>query len=62
MEKINIKLKEIPSKIQILESFEYLDYRDYEACNKIFVFPLKIKEKLSVVKRELESTYRKRFG
>jgi hypothetical protein len=29
MEKVSIKLREIPNKIKVLETIEPLDYRDY---------------------------------
>ncbi len=46
----------------MLESIDYLEYKDYEDCNKIYVMPMKLKQELARVRRELESTYRKKFG
>ena len=62
MEKIYSKIREIPKRIAVLESIDYLDYKDYEACNKVYLMPMKLKLELARVRRELEGTHRKKFG
>ncbi len=37
----------------ILESIDSVEYKDYEACNKIYIFPLKLKQDVIRVRRDL---------
>jgi hypothetical protein len=51
LDKIYTKIKEIPQKIAVLESVDFVEYKDYEACNKIYVMPIKLKQNVLRVRR-----------
>ena len=56
------RLKELPDKIMLLESIQPLEYHDFELLSSVKICPLRLREKVKGVKRDIEANYRKRYG
>jgi hypothetical protein len=43
LERIYRRIREISGKVGVLEAIDGMDYKDFEACSRIYVMPAKLK-------------------